>query len=198
MPDAAPAGGFALALALALAGMLGCGYRSLYAGASGEGAVSLHVKVVHALVPDAVTSDEVAAGASDELARAGLLAGGDGFPRVEIEVLRADETSEGIAAVAHTSAPRTPGARATAVAVVARACVVRGAGEAPEHDTGDLRAEDVIAVDEVVGTPASPDPRASAFHETDAMRAAARRLGRRLARRVLGLPAASDDEIERP
>jgi hypothetical protein len=50
-----------------------------------------------------------------------------------------------------------------------------------------------IAVDE---SATGPDPRASAFHEADALRAAARRLGRRLGYRVTGQPASSDDGIE--
>src|ERR1019366_8605647 len=107
-------------------------------------------KLVRTLIADVVASDEVAAGVREELARAGMLEGGDGYPRVEIEVLRAS-------------------------------------------DTGDLRAAETIAVDE---GPAGPDPRASAFHEADALRAAARRLGRTLAYKVTGEPGASDDGSE--
>jgi hypothetical protein len=147
----------------------------------------LHVKLARTLVPDAVASDEVATGAREELARAGMLEPGDGWPCVEVEVLRADETSEGIAA--GTSAPR---ARATGVALVARAWITTAENAPPQSDTGDVRAEETIAVDEDAQTRA-PDPRTSTFHHADALRAAARRLGRQLARRVMGLPAASDD-----
>src|ERR1700685_2659326 len=74
--------------------ILSCGYQSVYAaGSPGR----LHVKVVRSLVADAVAADEVASGVREELARAGALEAGEGYPRVEIEVLRADETSEGIA-----------------------------------------------------------------------------------------------------
>jgi hypothetical protein len=159
-----------------------CGYHALYAAAP---ASRLHVKVVRTLVPDAVASDEVAAGARDELARAGMLESGDGFPRAEIEVLRADETSQGIQAVAGEAV-----ARGTDVALVARAWVVQARGSTPEDDTGDLSAEEVIAVDETNGV---RDPRASTFHATDGLRAAARRLGRKLARRLMGAPAAGED-----
>ena len=39
-------------------------------------------------------------------------------------------------------------ARATDVGIVARAWIVRAAGAPPESDTGDLRAEETLAVDE--------------------------------------------------
>jgi hypothetical protein len=154
----------------------------------------LHVKLVRSLVPDAVASAEVATGAREELARAGMLEAGEGFPRVELEVLRADERSEGIAA-----GENAPVARGLGVGVVARAWVVSAPGAEPESDTGDMRAEETIAVDVSAPVspagvlPGAPDPRASSFHHPDALRAAARRLGRELTRRVLGLPAASDD-----
>jgi hypothetical protein len=167
-----------------------CGYRAVY-GSTREPA--LHVKLVRTLIPDVVASDEVAAGLREELARAGTLAGGEGFPRVEVEVLRADESSEGIAA-----GPSGPVARGTDVGIAARAWIVRAPGAPPEADTGDLRAEETIAVDETTGSSGTePDPRASAFHEADALRAAARRLGRRLAYKVTGQPAASDDVNQR-
>jgi hypothetical protein len=169
----------------------------------------LHVKLVRTLVPDAIASAEVATGVREELARAGMLEAGDGWPRVEVEVLRADEASEGIAAGA--SGGTGPVARGLDVALVARAWVVASPGAEPESDTGDMRAEETIAVDTSGATgvsPASglpagggvlagaPDPRASTFHHADALRAAARRLGRGLTRRVLGLPAASDDALK--
>jgi hypothetical protein len=170
---------FAAALAASLAG---CGYHAVYAaGPPGK----LRVVVVSSLQPDAVAADEVASGVREELARAGALAGGDAYPRVEIEVLRADESSEGIAAQADA-----PVARGTGVAMVARAWVATSADAAPVSDTGDMRAEETIAVDIAAG---QPDPRASVFHHADALRAAARRLGRKLGARLLGQPAASED-----
>ncbi|HEY8086996.1 MAG TPA: hypothetical protein VIF09_04105, partial [Polyangiaceae bacterium] len=71
---------------------LSCGYHAAY-GAGGR----LHVHVVRSMVPDAVAADEVASGVREELAREGALEAGDGYPRVEIEVLREDEQSEGVA-----------------------------------------------------------------------------------------------------
>ncbi len=100
-------------------------------------------------------------------------------------MLRADEASEGVQAVGSA-----PVARATDVGIVARAWIVRAAGEDPQAETGDMRAEETLAVDEGAS---GPDPRASTFHHADALRAAARRLGRALGARVLGLPAASEE-----
>jgi hypothetical protein len=146
------------------------------------------VKLVRTQIADAVASEEVTAGLRETLARAGVLEGGDGFPRVEIEVLRADETSEGIEALG--GAPR---ARATDVGIAARAWLVRVAGGQPESDTGDMRAEETVAVDEMGG---KPNPQGSEFHQADALRAAARRLGRRLAHKVTGEPATNEDGSE--
>jgi hypothetical protein len=138
------------------------------------------VKIVRVAVADAVAPDEVASGVREELARAGALEGGESYPRIEIEVLRADERSEGIAAGANG-----PIARGTDVAVVARAWIARGPDAQPEADTGDMRAEVTVATD--------PTTRSSSFHHADAVRAAARRLGHQLATRIMGLPAASED-----
>jgi hypothetical protein len=163
-----------------------CGYHAVYGG---DVPVRLHVKLVRTFVPDAVASDEVAAGVREELAREGALEAGDGWPRAEIEVLRADEASEGIAAGA-----AGPLARGIDVGVVARAWIAPAPGALPEHDTGDTRTQELIAVDMAAG---APDPRASGFHQADALRAAARRLGQKLARRLMGHPAASEDAVDR-
>src|SRR5882672_3681099 len=116
-------------LALAL-GLAGCGYHAVYGGG---GAARLRVVLVRTFVPDVVASDEVVAGLREELARAGMLESGEGFPRVEVEVLRADEASEGI-----TAGAQAPVARATGVGLAARAWIVRAAGAPPESDTGDM------------------------------------------------------------
>jgi hypothetical protein len=166
---------------------LSCGYRAVYAT---EQPARLHVKLVRSLVADAVAGDEVATGVREELAREGALEPGDGWPRAEIEVLRADEASEGI--VARSGAPV---ARGTDVGIVARAWIAPAPGAAPLHDTGDMRAADLVAVDEGPGVAMAPDPRAAGFHEADARRAAARRLGHKLGRKILGHPAASEDAL---
>ena len=151
-------------------------------GAAGEAAR----EVVRSLVADAVAADEVASGVREELVRAGALEAGEGYPRVEIEVLRADESSEG-----HGGRADAPVARGTGVAMVARAWVASSADAPAVADTGDMRAEETIAVDVAAG---QPDPRANAFHHADALRAAARRLGHKLGARVLGQPAASEGD----
>lgn len=156
-----------------------CGYQPLYAGNDGA---KLHVHLSRSLVPDAAASDEVVSGAREQLAREGALAPGDGYPRVEIEVLRLDETSDAV------SAPKgsdVPVARATEVGLVARAWIVASPGAPPEHDTGDVRARDLVLP--------QPTGRADAFSHADAARAVARRVGHRLALRVLGHPIAADE-----
>jgi hypothetical protein len=173
-----PIPAFCLALGLLASA---CGYQPVY-GPSRE---PLHVKLVRSMVADPVAVDEVASGVREELARAGALAPGEAYPRVEIEVLRADEASEGVQA-----SGSGPVWRATDVAIVARAWVASAEGAEPRAATGDMRAEETLAVDEGA---AGPDPRASAFHHADALRAAARRLGHALGARVLGLPATSEE-----
>jgi hypothetical protein len=71
------------------------------------------------------------------------------------------------------------------VGIVARAWLERTAGAPKERETGDLRAVDVMQVES--------DARLETLRMDDASRAAARRLGERLARRVLGEPDAPDD-----
>jgi len=171
-------------LAVASAASAACGYTPVHAGFQGEGK-QLHVALAGSSVPDAVASDEVLASVREELARYGLLAPGDGYPRCEIEILRADESSEGIAAAGGAGEALVPQSRATRVGMVGRAWVVRAAGSARERDTGDLRALETIAV--------ASDARAATFRHGDALRAAGRRLGRRLASRLAGLPAASEE-----
>ena len=173
-----------LALVLGVALAAGCGYRALYAEPDGE---RLHVALARNLVADAVAADEVLSGVRDQLARDGALAAGEGYPRVEVEVLRADESSEGISAVGGQ-----PRARGTEVGLVARAWVVRAKGGRPERDTGDVHAMDAVTVDTRQG---QLDPRADALHHQDTLRAVARRVGRRLALRVLGHPVAVDEGI---
>jgi hypothetical protein len=174
----------ALALLVAV-GSFDCGYRSLSAATGTE---RLHVTLASSKVPDAVASDEVLAGLREELARAGALAPGDGYPRCEVEVLRADEASEGIAAATSPGdgTPLAPQSRATRVGIVARAWVIRQRGKTEhERDTGDLRSLETVAV--------AGDARGASFRHGEALRTAGRRAGKRLAARILGLPAPSED-----
>lgn len=170
----------ALAALLAMS-LASCGYRPVYGGASADRFV---VVLSSSNVADAVASDEVVAGVRDEFARARALAGGEGYPRCEVEVLRADEASDGIAATTNQEGVLIPAARATRVGVVARAWIVRSKDGPRERDTGDVRAMETVAV--------APDARASTFRHADALRATGRRAGRRLGARILGLPTSSD------
>ena len=153
-----------------------CGYQPLYATPGGE---AYHVHLSKNLTASAVVADEVLRGARETLAKEGALASGDGYPRLEIEVLRADETSEGIVAV---NAPegQLPKARGSELGVVVRAFVTRRGGAPAELDTGDLR-QDVLA-----GAPG--DSVRETWQREDALRAAARRLGGRAVMKVLGHP----------
>ncbi len=169
-------------LGVLLAG--GCGYQAEYAQRASE---RFSVVVTEAKNADAIAADEVASGVRDELARRGALSGAN-YPRVEVQVLRQDERSESIA----RAAGGVPEARALTVALVARGWIRMHAGEAPVRDTGDLRASDLRAVDRDPGGAANL--RADALHDEDARSAVARRLGERMARRILGDPVAPDEE----
>lgn len=171
---------YRLAVALALAVLSACGYRPLYGGEGPARGESFGVVGAPPLVADGAVVSEVEAGVRSGLARAGRLASGDAYPRVVVEVVRIDNESEGIAAVAGT-----PLARGTRVGITARAWIERSAGADHERDTGDLRAVDVMAVE--------GDARLEALRWADASRASARRLGGRLARALLGEPVAADD-----
>ena len=156
-----------------------CGYAPLYA--SSPGGAKLHVVLVRSLIADAAASDEVVSGAREQLARDGALAPGEGYPRVEIEVLREDETSDGVAAPSSVDAPV---ARGLEVALVARAWLVSAPDAPHEHDTGDMRAGDLVSP--------RPDAQRDLLAHMDASRAVARRIGTRLALKVLGHPAATE------
>lgn len=172
--------GLVLAFALSLASC--AGYQPVHGGATAE-----HFSVVlsESKAPDAVASDEVLAGVREELARTGALASGASYPRCEVEILRVDEAAEGIAATPGAGGQLVPGARATRVGLVARAWVQRAPGAERERDTGDVRAFETIAL--------AGDARGATFRHSDALRAAGRRLGRRLASRIMGLPSANED-----
>ena len=175
-------------LAGVLAALLaGCGYQAEYARAAPE---RFSVVVTEAKNADAIAADEVASGVRDELARRGALTGAR-YPRIEVEVLRQDERSESIARFAGPGGA-VPEARSLTVGLVARGWIRMHAGDDPLRDTGDLRASDLRAVDRDPGGAANL--RADALHDEDARSAVARRLGERMARRILGDPVAPDEE----
>lgn len=176
----------ALAASLASAASVACGYHAVHGGGPRPPEERCEVELAHAAVPDAVVVDEVLAGVREELARHGALGGS---ARCRVEVLRVDESSEGIDLVrgpaeGAAEGPRVPASRATRVGVVARAAWT-AAGRDVVRDTADVRALETVAV--------AGDARAATFRHADALRAAARRLGQRLGRRLVGLPAPSED-----
>lgn len=154
----------------------GCGYRAVYGEGGGE---RFHVRLVAAPIADAAAADEVLSGVREALAREGALLLGSGHPAVCVEVVRIDERSTGIG-----GAGGVPAARGAARAVVARAWLERAEGAPAERSTGDVRAELELA--------AEGDAVSDAIAHGDALRAAARRLGQRLALRILGHPTGSD------
>ncbi len=159
-----------------------CGYRSVYATPSEK----LHVHLSKVAIADAAAAVEVENGAREYLSREGALAAGEGFPMLEIDVLRVDESSEGIAA----TPAGTPRARSTRLGILGRAIVVPRDGAAAVVDTGDVRASDLATV------PA--DPATELTGRADALRAIARRLGQRLAARALGHPEPTETEAQDP
>ena len=131
-------------------------------------------------VPDAALAAAAEEGARAELSRAGQL-GGRGAPgEIEVEILRVDETGEGVA----LGAQGIPLARGVRVTAVGRARL-RRAGKV-ERDTGDVRASDVTAAAALGGYPGGGGP------GREAGRAAARRLGEALVRKLLGVPDPGD------
>jgi hypothetical protein len=167
-----------IAPAFVLFALAACGYQPVHEARGDE---RLSVTLATSMVPDAAVTDEVLVGMREELAKNGALASSSSaYPRCEIEVLRADEASEGIAAI-----DGQPSARATRVGIVARAWVVRTKDGPHERDTGDVRTMETVAV--------ASDARSATFRHSDALKAAGRRAGKRLATRVMGLPSASDD-----
>jgi hypothetical protein len=99
-----------------------------------------------------------------------------GYPRLVLELVRVDESSSGIAAIA----PDDPRARGSLVGVVARGWVEDAPGSARSRETGDIRR--------VARFSAGAEVANDAMRYDEALRAAARDVGRAIARRVLGEP----------
>lgn len=176
------------AFAVASATLAGCGYHLATGGLDPLGPFT--VEGISARAPEAVAMGALEEGARAELAREGALAapGERARGRVVVEVLRVEEVG-----CAEEAAPDPSGAlplaRAVCVSVVGRARILEEAGRegpeedrAPARDTGDMRSAETVA--------APVDPRIGALVRDEAARRAARRLGGRLARRLLGYPEA--------
>jgi hypothetical protein len=129
-------------------------------------------------VPEAALAAAAEEGARAELARSGQLAPGRAPAEIEVELLRVDETSEGIA-VGPQAAPLSRGVR---VSALGRARLRRDGHVV--RDTGDVRASDVAATATGVAQ--------AVVVGDEAGRAAARRLGETLVRKLLGMPDPGD------
>jgi hypothetical protein len=159
--------------------LIGCGYQPAYEARSV--AERLSVAPADPRAPRSGVVHAALAGARSELSRAGQLASGTGYPRMVVEVLRIDEQSSGIAAPPpQPGQDRTPLARGSTVGVLGRAWVEREPGGSAQRDTGDLRRVETYGggLDSVL----------ESVRHDEAVRAAARELGRALARRILGEP----------
>lgn len=161
--------------ALLVLAQAGCGYRFAHAPSDPLGPFAIVSGAV--LVPHAAAIASAEEGARAELSRAGQLAGAGVAGTIEIEILRVDETGEGIALPAGAAAPLARGVRVT---VVGRARMRRAGSTAVERDTGDVRAGEVA-------TRADGAARGVVVGD-EASRRAARRLGEILVRKLLGFP----------
>ena len=155
----------------------GCGYRSVLAPAN---SLELSVQLGQVLVPETTAAQEVASGARSELAAAGKLGSGAGARRLLLDVLRVDELSRGIHV--QSGAPR---AGAMSVAVTVRGRILSGDGQEPSFDSGDMRRAVQLAGDD--------DPTADSAAYELALRQAAERAGRAVARAALGIPEPADE-----
>lgn len=107
----------------------------------------------------------------------------DGYPRVELEVLRVDERPLGILAE-QVGEPR---ARGSQVSVTAQAWVVSAAGAERSRETGDVRRSAAYGH--------APSAAADSVEREKALRRAAREAGQALGERILGFPSVTDDRL---
>lgn len=138
------------------------------------------------------------AGARAELARAGQLAScsprrDDPCTAMIVEILRVEEASEGIAIASQATPPRAspdapayPLARGIRITVTGRARIRPSAALRDLRDTGDVRATEVVSQ-------GSGDAVRAQADRDESVRLASRKLGERLARRLLGVPDPGDE-----
>ncbi len=117
------------------------------------------------------------AGARSELGALGRL-GSARYPVLVVEVFHVEERSTGILAPA--AGQDQPGARGSSVTLEGRAWILDSEQAAPRGDTGGVKLEQ--------GFTAGSSAELDASRHQQALNRAARRLGRVLARRALGLP----------
>ncbi len=154
-----------VARALLGVALSGCGYH--LANRSNE---AFAVELGDVSTPHATIAAALLDGARAELGRHGALAPSGEVLRVDL--LRVDERAEGIVSGASGA---TPVARAVRVTIVGRARLA-----VTSRDTGDVEASEIVA--------AAPDAESGQIAADAVASAAARRLGARLARKILGYP----------
>jgi len=154
-----------------------CGYRPVYGQPVSE---RLSVQFGHVLIPEPLAAQAAASGVRSELAAAGLLAGGATFPRLVLDVLRVDELSRGIHV--QDGQPRASG---TIIALTVRGRIFQAENQEARLDTGDLRRSVQVTGD--------TDARADSAAYDAALRSAAERAGRAVARIAMGIPEPNDD-----
>ena len=154
----------------------GCGYGSVYAPA----APPVTLQVGQTLIPDAIAVQAAMSGARSELAAAGRAQAGSAFPRLVLDVLRVDELSRGV----HVESGQ-PRAGGMSIALTVRGRLFRAEGQEPSFDSGDLRRAAQVSGD--------ADPRVDGAAYDQALRAAAERAGRAVARSLLGIPEPADE-----
>lgn len=118
-------------------------------------------------------------GLRGELARAGVLRGGTGYPRVMVELVRVDERATLVALERdETGGLLSPQGQGSLVGVTARAWVLPAPGAPPRSDTGDVRR--------TAGFAFHPEPGRDTVVRESALQSAGRATGRALGRRILG------------
>jgi hypothetical protein len=140
----------------------------------------MSVELGQVLIPEALAAQSAASGARAELAAAGMLEHGSDSRRLVIDLLRVDEVSRAI----HVEAGR-PTAGGMGIAVVVRARLFDQNSQEPVLDTGDVRRAVQEAGDQ--------DPHVDSAAYDEALRSAAERAGRAVARAALGIPEPADE-----
>lgn len=162
----------------------GCGYQQVYGGARPVGRLSL--AMASSREPEGGAATAMMAGARAELAHSGLLASGNGYPRLVVELVRVDERGAGQRMTPNlTLGEAAPLARGGLVGVVGRAWIEERAGAEPASNTGDVRRASSFA--------AEAGPGLDALSREDSLSHAGRELGRALVKRLLGEPEPTEE-----
>jgi hypothetical protein len=151
-----------------------CGYTAVHSAALASPALAVTIVDAHT---SASAAAAIALGIKEALAQERLLRDGEGYPRVEIVALRVDR----IAGALQASAGR-PTARAITTVVTGRAVIAIDENTS-QQSTGDVQASVIRAASGID---------VENLLDLDATRAAGRRLGLILGRKLLGEPAPSE------